>query len=73
MKKKVLWKALLFVGVCPFAAPVVMGAYRMSIEQWTWPDWLALYSFLYWPTYVVGLILIMVSLYKLFGDSSEAQ
>lgn len=66
MKNKVLWKILLVVGIIPFVFPFIHFAYEMLISSsWTLVDWLVLYSFLYWPTYVIGLILISVSIYKL--------
>lgn len=65
MRKKAIWKLLLIVGVIPFVIPFVLGIYRMSIESWKLSDWLVLYSFVYWPTYLVGLVLIVVSIFKL--------
>lgn len=56
--KKHLWKILMVVGVIPLLLPFVLGIYRMSIESWTMGDWLVLYSYIYWPTYVLGLGLI---------------
>mgnify|MGYP003292484966 CR=1 FL=1 len=65
MKNKLIWKILLFIGVIPLIIPFVLGFYRMSIESWTLPDWLIMYSFVYWPTYIVGLVLITISIFKL--------
>lgn len=65
MKQGFIWKVLLVLGIFPFVLPLVLGAYRMSIESWTMIDWLVMYSFIYWPTYVVGIVLITVSLKKL--------
>ena len=65
MKQKFIWKVLLVLGTFPFVLPFVLGVYRMIIESWTMIDWLVLYSFIYWPTYVVGIVLIIVSLKKL--------
>ena len=63
MKKSVLWKLLLLLGLCPFVLPFLLAFTRMS--SWTLLDWLIMYSFVYWPTYIVGIVLIAVSLYKL--------
>jgi len=57
--KKYLWKILIGIGILPLILPFILGAYHMSIELWTMGDWLILYSYIYWPTYVLGLILIM--------------
>ena len=65
MKGRTLWRMLLAAGILPFVLPVLIGFYRMQIESWTLPDWLVLYSFLYWPTYLVGLVLILFSVWKL--------
>lgn len=65
MKQEFIWKVLLVLGIFPFVLPFVLGVYRMSIESWTMIDWLVLYSFIYWPTYIVGIVLIIVSLKKL--------
>ena len=65
MKQGYIWKILLVLGIFLFVLPFVLGAYRMSIETWTMIDWLVMYSFIYWPTYVVGIVLITVSLKKL--------
>lgn len=66
MKNKELWWLLLVIGIIPFAAPFLGFAYEMlNASSWTLIDYLVLYSFLYWPTYLVGLILIIVSVCKL--------
>lgn len=65
MKKQLIWKILLVIGICPILYPVLSGIYMMSIESWTLLDWIALYSFVYWPTYVIGLLLIILSTHKL--------
>ena len=60
--KKLLWKLLFLAGIVPFVVPVILGIYRMSIEHWEYLDWLILYSYVYWPTYVIGIILMGISL-----------
>ena len=59
------YKIILALGICPFILPFVLGIYRMSIESWTMLDWLVMYSFIYWPTYIVGLVFILIALNKL--------
>ena len=65
MYKAIVWKVLLLIGIFPFVLPFVLSVYRISIESWTMVDWLVMYSFIYWPTYIIGLVLIIVSLKKL--------
>ena len=62
MKKNLIWNILLIIGIVPFLLPFVLGLYRMSIESWTMFGWLAMYSFIYWPTYIAGAVAIAVSL-----------
>ena len=64
MKRKALWKFLLFLGLCPFAAPLLLWLCQFLSSPWPLFDWLVLYSFLYWPTYVAGLALILLALWK---------
>ena len=65
MKKRILWNMVLLIGICPFVIPFLSGLYHMSIESWTMADWLILYSFLYWPTYLIGALLIVLAVFRL--------
>ena len=66
MKCRKLWWTMLILGVLPFAIPFVGFAYEMlNASSWALFDYWLLYSFLYWPTYILGLILIIISVYKL--------
>ena len=62
---RTIWKVVLIVGLLPFIIPIVMGLYTMTIETWELFDWLLIWAVIYWPTYVVGLALIFVAIYKL--------
>ena len=54
------------VGMIPFAAPFIGFAYEMiNSSSWTLADWLILYSFVYWPTYLIGFALIAISVWNL--------
>ena len=64
--KKLLWKFLFLAGLVPFILPIVIGLYTMTIESWELFDWIVLYSFVYWPTYLAGLIVIVISLIVIF-------
>lgn len=65
MRANFKWKILLVVGFIPFLLPFILGVYRMSIESWTMVDWLIMYSFIYWPTYLMGFVLIVLAIKKL--------
>ena len=58
MKNHFIKHALLIVGIIPFLLPFILGLYRMSIESWEFFDFIILYSFIYWPTYLAGLFCI---------------
>lgn len=63
MKITFIWKLLLVIGICPFIMPFLLSFTRMS--SWTLVDWLVMYSFVYWPTYILGFVLIAISVCKL--------
>lgn len=65
MKKRIAGIILLILGTVPFLLPLVLGLYRMQIERWTMWDWLVLYSFIYWPTYLLGLLLLAGGIFLL--------
>ena len=64
MKRKALWKFLLFLGLCPFAAPLLLWLCQFLSTPWPLFDWLVLYSFLYWPTYLLGAALLILAIVK---------
>ena len=68
MKKKLMWKIVLFVGLCPFIAPFFYYFLQILVHErysWSLAEMLIVWSFLYWPTYLSGLVLTVVSIFKL--------
>ena len=76
--KQTKWKIMLFAGTLPFLWAIVQGLYAavngfsgLSITSapvygfQAFADYLILYSFVFWPTYLVGLILIGWAVWKL--------
>ena len=73
MKKK-LWLICLGVGLLPFLICLIGGIYAavcgfggLTIGMKSYGieamlDWVLLWSFVYWPSYVIGIIFIIVSL-----------
>ena len=57
-----LWKILIGIGMLPLVLPFILGVYHTMIESWKLGDWLILYSYIYWPTYVLGILLIVVGI-----------
>ena len=68
---KYIWKVLLFLGSVPFLTAFGfcfvsslsdgVGAF-LKLSFW---DYLFLYSLMYWWTYVIGMVLIVLSVVKL--------
>lgn len=66
MKNRLIWKILFAVGLFPFAAPFAAFCYHLiNKDSWELFDWLIMYSFVYWPTYLIGAVLIVLSLFML--------
>jgi len=65
MKKKQIWKILMMISLLPFLVPIFLAHTRMS--SWTYLDWFLIWSYLYWPTYLLGFGLFVVSICKLRG------
>jgi len=74
MKRKIIWKIVLIAGLFPFAAVIVSGIYKaaagfagLAVSSppaygiSAFLDWVVLASFVYWPAYLVGLILIVAA------------
>lgn len=75
-KKKVLWIILLIIGLLPFIAVLTISilasifgfsglcllecSYYYGFEAFR--DSIILFSFVFWPAYIVGLILIIISI-----------
>ena len=71
MNKKI-WRTLLVLGIVPFLIPFFGFGYEMlNSSNWALFDYWFLYSFLYWPTYLVGLVLIVLSVFKLRRQKSH--
>jgi len=68
MKKQSVWFAVLLLGFIPFLLPFLSGLYRMSIESWSLFDWVVMYSFIYWPTYLIGILAIPIALFQLLKN-----
>ena len=68
MNKSIIWKLILFIGLSPFVAPFIYYLVLQIVHNqysWTLFELFVLWSFVYWPTYIVGLVLIFLSVYKI--------
>lgn len=74
--KKNIWIILLILGLLPFIV-VLIGSIYVSITGFggltmnhyygfeAFIDWLILWSYIYWPSYIIGIVLILLSIIKL--------
>ena len=51
---------LFILGAVPFAAALVLGLFRDS--RLSYSDFLILYSYLFWPTYILGAVLLFAGI-----------
>lgn len=81
--KKTKWRVLFFVGMLPFLMPLysAFGASYFGVLETTsggsllygfsaFRAYLLVYSYRWWPTYVIGLILIIWSVIRLADRKS---
>ena len=64
-KKDTTSKYIILTGFLPFMIPILAGIYKITIESWNMIDWLILYSYIFWPSYIMGLILIILGVIRL--------
>ena len=59
-RTKILSVLLCVLGITPFAAALVLGLFRNS--RLSYSDFLILYSYLFWPTYILGAVLLFAGI-----------
>lgn len=64
-RRKILSAILCLLGTVPFLAALILGLFRSSMLSYS--DFLILYSYLFWPTYIFGAILLIAGLLLRFG------
>jgi len=76
------WIKLLFVGMIPFGIVICYGLYSFFVGSSglcikncyqvngfeKFMDNVILYSYVYWPTYIIGIILIVISVMNLMKE-----
>lgn len=64
MQKK--WKIILIIGCIPFLVALLFCFISsITATNMSFMDYLLLYSVIYWPTYVIGLVLIILSIVRI--------
>lgn len=58
MKMTVLSRILSVLGLVPFAAATVLGLPIFRADSLTYGEFLLLWSYLFWPTYILGVLLL---------------
>ena len=66
----VKYKLFLILGITPFLAPFIYYLILIMFHNTEMPliELLLLWSYLYWPSYVLGLLLMIFSAYKIQKD-----
>lgn len=63
MKRKLLWRVLLIAGLVPFAAPFgICCILTVRTSGLSLVDCILVYSIFLWPTDIVGIVLILLSM-----------
>ncbi|MBE6658684.1 MAG: hypothetical protein E7604_09595 [Ruminococcaceae bacterium] len=57
-RKKILSAILIILGIVPFAVALICGLPIFRASNLTYGDFLILYSYLFWPTYILGAVLL---------------
>lgn len=56
--KQLLARLLIFLGTVPFLTALICGLPPFRASNLTYFDFLILYSYLFWPTYILGVLLL---------------
>ncbi len=62
MKRKIISYVLIGLGTVPFLAALILGLPMFRASNLTYGDFLILWSYLFWPTYILGAILILAGI-----------
>lgn len=57
-RKKMISAILIILGFVPFAVALICGLPIFRASNLTYGDFLILYSYLFWPTYILGVLLL---------------
>ena len=57
-RSKILSAILIILGIVPFAVALICGLPIFRASNLTYGDFLILYSYLFWPTYILGALLL---------------
>ena len=58
--RKLLPVLLIILGTVPFLAALILGLPVFRVSYLTYGEFLILWSYLFWPTYIFGALLMLV-------------
>jgi hypothetical protein len=68
MKRNVIAYILIGLGTVPFLAALILGLPMFRVSYLTYGEFLILWSYLFWPTYILGILLIAAGLLLRFWN-----
>ena len=66
MKRSIIAYVLIGLGTVPFLAALILGLPIFRVSYLTYGEFLILWSYLFWPTYILGGLLFTAGLFLLF-------
>ena len=67
MKRRIIAYVLIGLGTVPFLAALILGLPMFRVSYLTYGEFLILWSYLFWPTYILGGLLFAAGLFLRFG------
>ena len=62
MNRNIIAYILIGLGTVPFLAALILGLPIFRVSYLTYGDFLILWSYLFWPTYILGVLLLAAGL-----------
>ena len=66
MKRSIIACVLIGLGTVPFLAALILGLPIFRASNLTYGEFLILWSYLFWPTYILGGLLLAAGLFLRF-------
>ena len=66
MKRRIIAYFLICLGTVPFLAALILGLPIFRVSYLTYGEFLILWSYLFWPTYILGGLLFAAGLFLRF-------
>ena len=66
MKRRIIAYVLIGLGTVPFLAALILGLPIFRVSYLTYGEFLILWAYLFWPTYILGGLLFAAGLFLHF-------